>query len=152
MCSFSDVWNSFDGAASDMTHSVREYGNGSMAEGMRKIVRVAHKSGVCRGRKEGAILGVCGSGIIALTTLGITKAVDYYKKKQKVKCAIAEREKNIKMRLVSVRRKIDDFHATHLHELNAEENKELMGLFAEEIKILKEKNTLQYQKLYSVAA
>lgn len=150
MCSFNDVWDSFDGAASEVTHSVCEYGNGSMAEGMRKIVYVAHESGFLNGRKEGVVLGVGGSAVIALAAWGVTKVVCYCKKKQKVKNAIEIREKNIEIQLRNVQREIDDFHATHLQELTDEENKVLLDLLAKKLKILKEKSNFQYQKLYSV--
>ena len=145
MCSLNDVLVSSKGTACAMTHSVCEYGNGSMGEGVRKLVDVATKVGRSKGIKEGIIIGVGGSGAIALTIWGVNELIQFCKNNKK-KCILVGQQKNINIRLARVQREIDDFYATHLRELTDEENEELLNLFAKKLDILKEMSGLQYQK------
>ena len=163
MCSLNDVLASTKGAAPAMSHSFCEYGNGSMGEGVRKIVSVSTKIGfvngikegviigIPKGRKEGLLIGVGASGAFALAVWGVAELVQFCKKNRK-KYILAGQQKNIDLRLAKVQREIDDFYATHLRELTDEENEKLLNLFAKKLDILKEMSNLQYQNLCNTAA
>ena len=74
--------------ANDMTHGLKEYGNGSMFEGIRAMCVDSYTAGKNIGLKEGAVYGVLGTVLIGAFYVGgkwvIRKVSDAKKKKETV--------------------------------------------------------------------
>ena len=71
--------------ANDMTHGLKEYGNGSMFEGIRAMCVDSYTVGKNSGLKEGAVYGVIGTVLVGALYVGgrwvINKVSDAKKKK-----------------------------------------------------------------------
>ena len=70
------------GKANDITHGLKEYGNGSMLNGIREMCMDSYVIGKGQGIKEGVVYGVLGSFIVGVT-YGCGKWI--YKKVKPVK-------------------------------------------------------------------
>lgn len=72
------------GKANDITHGLKEYGNGSMLNGIREMCLDSYAIGKAHGIKEGIVYGVLGSMVVGITYVGgkwIYRKIKTYKQK-----------------------------------------------------------------------
>lgn len=97
------------GKANDMTHSLKEYGNGSMLDGIKGMCMDSYTMGKGHGLKEGIFFGALGTIVVGVTCVGVKWAYDKVKAVRKKSDNVPEFVKNLTEKELSYVREDKDF-------------------------------------------
>lgn len=97
------------GKANDMTHSLKEYGNGSMLEGIKGMCRDSYSVGKGHGLKEGIFFGMIGTVVVGTVCVGVKWAYNKAKAASKKSENVPEFVKNLTEKELSYVREDKDF-------------------------------------------